>query len=327
MIVDVHHHWLPEAHVRHFERYMGTAEEARRTEDRVTLYRDGLPVFPNIPPEMYDTERQIALMDAAGIGVAVLHTALWPEWCDLAMCREVNDGIAQAVRRYPERLVGLAHVPVGEEGAMRELERAVRDLGFRGVAVNTHVHRLQLPLDARPFWPFWQKVAELDVPVVVHPSALPLEYRMIKDYDLHRTLGRLQDMVAASARLVYSGLFDEFPNLRFIMGHMGGGFYAVAERVLGVYTFHPHNPTSTAGAHLAKLYVDTAPPFWPRTSVSAAVETLGDGNVMLGSDFPIGVSWLDRAVAMIRDMGFAPDITQRIMGDNAAALFKLAGED
>lgn len=324
MIVDAHHHWIPEEHFHTMERYMRPGEEVRRAGGTVTVLRDGLPVFPRIAPEIYQIDRQIELMDAAGIDVAILHTALWQEWNNVEICAFINDEIARAVRTHPTRLVGLAHVPVGEGGAIEELERAVTQLGLRGVAVNSHLHALRLPLDARQLWPFWRTVAELDVPVVVHPSSTPLEYTMLKDYDLHRTLGRLQDMAAAALRLVFSGLLDEFPTLRFIMGHMGGGFFAVQDRVIGVYDFHSHNPRTSARERLANLYVDTAPPFWTRAPMQCAIDTIGASNILLGSDFPIGLSWLTDVVKMIQDMDIDRGAKTQIMGDNAARLFKLA---
>ena len=115
------------------------------------------------------------------------------------------------------------------------MKRCIQELGFRGVAVGAYLVPEQLQLDAPELRPFWRQVDALDVPVVVHPSTLPQEWAMLRDYDLTRSVGRAYNVTVAVMRVLMSGLLDELPHLRLVMPHLGGTFYALGDRYLASY--------------------------------------------------------------------------------------------
>jgi len=326
-LVDVHHHWMPAEHFHGAERWLRPNEEARRTDGVLDIYRDGQRVFPNMREILYRIDDQLATMDRVGVRTAVLCTANWMEWTTMANCRTVNDGLAEVVRRYPDRFVGLAHVPPVEDGALDELKRCVQELGFRGVAVGAYLVPEQLQLDAPELRPFWRQVDALDVPVVVHPSTLPQEWAMLRDYDLTRSVGRAYNVTVATMRLLMSGLLDELPRLRFVMPHLGGTFYALGDRYLGSYFDFGTPEVERERERLRKarerLYFDTAPPHWPVASLRHAVEQLGPEHVLFGSDYPIQESFLERAVRLFEAADFDAPVRQQVGWQNAQRLFGL----
>src|SRR3970040_703254 len=121
-------------------------------------------------------------MDAAGIDAAVLSTGLWQEWNSMEMAPFINDRMAEVQRTYPERIIGLAHVPPFDPRAPRELERAARELGLRGLCLTTNCQGLYL--DAREYAPVYRKAEELGLPIFVHAAGLPREHGLLDDYNL-----------------------------------------------------------------------------------------------------------------------------------------------
>ncbi len=171
---------------------------------------------------------RIALMDAAGVDVAVLSlTSPGCEQLDAAVGSRVaaaaNDALAAAIARHPQRLRGFAAVCTQDvAGAVAELERAVRELGLRGW--KTHSNYGDSFLDERRYWPILAKAEELDVPVYLHPAAPMI--RELRTYGLALAgagFGFGVETALAMMRLVLSGAFDAFPRLKVILGHYGEG--------------------------------------------------------------------------------------------------------
>ena len=326
LLIDVHHHWMPEEHYHGVERWLRPGEEARRANGVLEIYRDNLCVLPNLTTLMYRADAQLEAMDTVGVQTAVLHAANWLEWLTMDNCRTFNDGMAAVVRRYPERFVGLAHVPPLGAGSLDEMTRCVQELGFRGVAVGCHLVPEGLPLDAPALRPFWKRVEELDVPVVVHPS-LPLEYEMLRDYELIVSIGRMYSVTVAVMRLLLSALLEEFPKLRFVLPHLGGSFFALRERLLerhlmfGDENFEPKR--ARLNAALERCYFETGPALWKPISIRHAVDQFGPEHVLFGSDYPIHQSFLERAANTLRDANFDTAVRRQVGHDNAARLFGL----
>ena len=220
MIVDFQHHFVPEDLARKKGIY----------SDNATPVKEGNIPSLTIHSKLYDAEAQLRDMDEAGVDVSVLSCLLgWNGTLD--DCRLINDRFAEIQRQFPGRFVGLAHAPVLEgEGALRELERAVLELGLHGVTITSQVHGV--PLDSPGLYDFYGKVSTLDVPIFVHPALIPMGYEFIKDYDLARILGRELDLALETTRIIAGGILDRFPNLKFVIGHFGGGISAIKDRLV-----------------------------------------------------------------------------------------------
>lgn len=323
MIIDVHHHWMPREHVENLRKYLRPGEVLERKGDVLHISHKGRVLFS--PCSLYyDMEKQIKDMDEAGIDMAVLGISCWQEWNSMAMAPFINDSMAEVQAKYPERFIGLAHVPPFEEGALEELERAIKVLKLRGVCITTNT-KGKYP-DAAEFRPFFKKVAELDVPVVVHAATAPYGEeikRIVWDGIERPILGRALDHSLAVIRTLFSHLLKELPSLKFVHGHLGGALYFTDKDRQGL-----NSPVYQK--YMSQLYFDTAPVGWSKSSIAFAIKSHGVEHVMMGSDYPVHAvagdsSKLKRGVLNIEELDLTKDEKKLILGGNAARVFKVKG--
>jgi 5-carboxyvanillate decarboxylase len=176
-------------------------------------------------------EKRIAEMDESEVDIQVLSLCI--PGCEqfdasdgTAMARKTNDELSQVVKKYPKRYIGLAALaPQDPVGAANELERAVNELGMRGVKLNSHVQGEYL--DNSKYWPIFETAEKLDVPVYLHPTIpSPHILKGFEDYGFPLAgppFGYGVETSLHTMRLIYSGLFDRFPRLKIVLGHMGEG--------------------------------------------------------------------------------------------------------
>ncbi len=175
-------------------------------------------------------------MDEAGIDVAVLSLAApgtepFEPSLGTKIARETNDALAEAIARHPDRYLGYATLaPKDADGACKELERCVKELGFRGW--NTHSNFGDSFIDEKRYWPVLGKAEELDVPVYLHPS-----WPIIKEFQTYGmalagpTFGFGAETALVAMRLITAGVFDAFPKLQIILGHYAEGLPFMLDRV------------------------------------------------------------------------------------------------
>jgi 2,3-dihydroxybenzoate decarboxylase len=172
-------------------------------------------------------DRRIADMDASGIDVQILSlTSPGVQVFDAAtatsLATDTNDQLAEAIRRYPTRFAGLAAVaPHDPKAAVREMDRSVRQLGLKGVIVNSHTRGEML--DDPKFWEIFEAAEALNVPIYIHPQAPPAA--MIGPYVERGLEGALWGFAAETGlhvlAIIRSGALDRFPRLRLVVGHLG----------------------------------------------------------------------------------------------------------
>jgi predicted TIM-barrel fold metal-dependent hydrolase len=182
------------------------------------------------PGEIENIDQRIKEMDATGIDMQVLS---WRNiGCDefevsdgIKWARKINNSLAELVNKYPTRFAAFCNIPMQEPtAAVAELERAAKDLGLKGIKIDSTIKGEYL--DAKKYRPVFKKAEELDMPVFLHPDAMPAD--MEKPYSAYPGLSGASWGYAAEAslhaiRLIYSGLFDEYPRLKVMLGHMGEG--------------------------------------------------------------------------------------------------------
>ena len=316
MIIDVHHHWMPRIMLDECERYLPPTHSAtfdgriwHISKGDVEVFVPDIVKFPSIEEKLKD-------LDEARVDLAVVCTSVMQEWTTLDMGRVINDELAAIRRDHPTRIAGLAHVPPLDPEAPAELERAVLELGMVGACITTNTQGLY-PDDPK-YFPFYRKANELDVPIFVHAASTPVDYENLKPYDLARSLGRALDHTLVTTRVLYSGLMKEFPNLRFLMGHLGGMFFAMKDRFgngLGLL------PLGEIEEFLDRIYYDTAPPVWNPRDIEYAIKNLGIDQVCFGSDYPIRPHWLSRAREIVDGACLSEADRAKLMGGNALRLF------
>jgi aminocarboxymuconate-semialdehyde decarboxylase len=273
-------------------------------------------------------EPRLAVMDAAGIDVQAISTAPHQYYYSLepglgrATSRLINERIAEVVALHPDRFVGLGTVPMqSPELAVAELERAVKELGLRGVEIGTNVAGAELS-DER-FRPFWAKAEELGILVFMHPSGFTDGQRLNQHY-LINVIGNPLDTTVAVSHLIFGGVLDAYPRLKICLAH-GGGFLAAYSGRMD----HAHGaradcrqvierpPTS----YLKKLYFDTI--VFTHHQLEYLKDLYGSDHLLLGTDYPYDMAE-DDPVGFISS---APHLDradrEAIMGLNAARLLKL----
>lgn len=304
-------------------------------------------IFPNIgwePGEwqlmtelLQDTDEQrLAAMDAGGIQTSVLSLAA-PCVQDvvkpsdaISAARHANDVLAEIVAKHPSRYAGLAALPLQDpEAAIEELERGVSQLGFCGALANGYSSVGDLDTaayyDEPQYLEFWERVAALGVPFYLHPrNPLPNERRMYRGREelLGPTWAFTVETATHALRLVTSGLFDRFPTLSIILGHMGELLPFALDRTQQRLEHQSgfELGTSPVETFRRNFYVTTSGNFHT-PSLLAAIGEIGVERVLFAVDYPFervdeGANWFDAAPLTDGDR-------QKIAGDNARRLFRL----
>ncbi|MDP2659218.1 MAG: amidohydrolase family protein, partial [Dehalococcoidia bacterium] len=203
--------------------------------------------------------------------------------------------IREAIGNYPGRFAGLAHVPpLGGEASHLELERASRELGFKGVAIESDIHGVTL--DSRELWPFYERVQGLGLFIFVHPSLKTLGAEMMTDYDLARSVGREFGLVMATIRLINGGVLDDFPGLRVHMSHLGGGVAALMGRIRSYQdkefwgtagdVRHGKLPRRPFDEYFEQIYFDTGGFCGNINAVRSALLEMKPSQILFGTDYP-----------------------------------------
>ncbi len=343
MVIDINMHSLPQylfedektlaAYVRIAPRAYGESAHVTVAEGRKQLIVEKPRGYENLnfSYNTVDPEARIRVMDQAGIDKAILRTPCWEEWLTLDMCKELNDDNARVAGENPDRLMAVATVPPwGDQGCLEELERCITQLGCVGVEMAAHYG--QLYLDDEAFRPHFRKVAELGVPVVVHHTPLPVDYRSLIDYtNVRRSIGRCVDQLTAVSREVFSNLFEELPDLRIIHTMMGGAYFAftnqIAIRKSGVKEeFERFDPIGEKFARALKdnIFFDiTTPTAWSKAQLECAVAEIGAENILYSSSYPVRMDWVLNGVEHVRSLDISDADKDLIFEGNARRLFKI----
>ncbi|MGH7100218.1 MAG: amidohydrolase family protein [Stellaceae bacterium] len=235
-------------------------------------------------------------MDKAGIEIAVLslfQPGIQGERDTATAVRKakaVNDTLAERIARHPARFRGFAAVAMQDpREAADELERAVKELGFKGALINGHTQGVYLD-DARVL-PFWERVAALDVPIYLHPVNPLTIPAAFEDYPglAQAMFGWAAETGGHALRLVLSGLFDRFPSLTVILGHMGEALPFYLWRIDSRFKI---TEPKVALRHLPSAYirrniaVTTAGAFSPEP-LRCTIDAMGQGRVLFSIDYPL----------------------------------------
>ncbi len=278
-----------------------------------------------VPQKNADAKSRLELMDKYGIDVQVLSLtsgALMGFGPDEAakVCKMSNDGIAEFCEKYPERFVGLAAVSlIDVDSALDELNRAVNNLGFKGVILATN--QGGKGLDSPEYEVFFDKVSRFDVPILLHPTNWK-SYSLVDD-KMMTIFGWPFDTTQAVWRLIVGGVLDEFPTLKVVTHHLGAMLPYFSRRAI-----------SYAGTLRRKSLNDYWNQIYGDTAIDGAFESLlcayaffGSERMIFGTDYPFGA---DSGEALVRDnlesvkmMPVPVDVKSCIFYTNAKKLLKI----
>ena len=259
---------------------------------------------------------RIAEMDRGGVELCILSLVApgiqgMPDTSQaIAMARRANDYLAEHVANNPKRLKGFAALPLQDpQAASQELTRCVKDLGFCGALVHGFSQIGQPDsaayYDLPQYRPFWATVQQLDVPFYLHPRS-PLASRQ-QSYEGHSWIagspwGFAVETSVHALRLMSSGLFDEYPNLKIVLGHMGEnlpfGMWRIDNRIArGAITTKAKRPMSQ---YLRDNFYYTTSGVFHTPALTNVISEVGVDRVMYSVDYPFedmgaGKEWFDRA--------------------------------
>ena len=282
--------------------------------------------------EVGDT--RIAEMDAAKIDVQLLSlNSPGVEQSEpaeqISVARESNDFLAEAIKRHPTRLAGFAVLPIAApDKAAEELDRAINKLGFKGTLINGHTRGRYL--DDKFFWPIFERAVALNVPVYLHPTIPPKAV-------VEASFGGFSPPVVATLsgggwgwhietgvhliRMILGGVFDKFPKLQVVIGHLGEGIPFMLPRMNRNFPTEMTKLARPVGAYLRENVHYTFGGFnFPATFMDLLLE-VGVDRIMFSIDYPYGS--MAEARAFLEHLPVSPGDRERIAHGNAEKLYRL----
>jgi aminocarboxymuconate-semialdehyde decarboxylase len=323
--VDIHAHFVPEEYLRLIEAEGEPYGLRLRPGPNGPLIVVGQVAVGPISAHYHDLDVRLKAMNAQGVAVHAL--SLMPPmvyWADgtlgLRLAKVVNNAMAEAGRAHPNRFVGLATLPLQDpEAAIAEAERAVSELGCRGIYLGTNVRGKELTDSS--FLPVFDRIHDLKVPTFLHPLNV-IGAQRLTNYYLHNLLGNPFDTAVAAANLIFSGLLDRFPKLEICLPHAGGALPYLIGRLNRGWKVRQEcralkKPPSS---YLRRFTYDTishAP-----ESLQYLIKLVGIDRVMMGSDYCFDMGY-ERPVKIITALKLSRADQEKILSGNAARLLRL----
>jgi aminocarboxymuconate-semialdehyde decarboxylase len=233
--------------------------------------------------------------------------------------RIINDGMAAAAARHPERFVAMGVIPMQAPGlAIEEMRRCVRDLGLRGIEIGSHVNGRELS-DAN-FRSIFAAAEELGVLLFMHPLGFTHGERLRQHY-FNNVLGNPIESTIAISHLIFDGVLDRFPGLRICVAHGGGYASHYWGRMDHAWRARPDcrvHITRPPSHYLRQLYFDTL--VFDQAELRFMLDTYGADHLCLGTDYPFDMS---EPAALGFHAGLSASDQERVLGGTAAKLLGL----
>ena len=279
-------------------------------------------------PQLKDPSVRLEAMQRMGVDMQVIAPApaqqnYWAgaDLC-LALSRAQNDHVAALAATNPDRFAALGTLPMSAPAfAADEASRGVQELGLRGFQIDTRVNAVELSDPA--FDPVWARLADLDVPLFLHPLGFSDGARL-GPFFMVNTVGQPLEETLAFAHLISGGVLDRFPTLKVVIAHGGGYAPFYVGRMDHAWKVRPEVRRLTAeppSAYLRRLWFDTC--VFRVEHLTALVDMVGADRVMLGSDYPFDMGDPDPTAIVHACPGLDPAARSAILGGTAAALFRL----
>lgn len=324
-IIDIHNHYYPPA----FIDALRSGTSALKVKDD----REGNPVLysPGDANIAVLGHRDIAyrqeVIDQEGVDHQVISltcpgTLLETPARSAMLSALVNDAFADVMATRGRHFTALATLPLNDpEACLVEFDR-VMTLGFKGCMVMGNVNGT--PLAHRQFWPLWERASEAGAIMYIHPT-FPLGVEAMKEYWLMPLVGFLFDTTLAAAHLVFAGVPQRYPGIRWVLGHLGGTIPYLAERLDRGYEMFAEcrkDLTQPPSTYLKTFFYDTVN-FDPM-ALQLAIDFAGVNQILAGSDYPHQIGSIQKMLSSIRSLKLPAAEEALILGGNAARLFEVA---
>ena len=309
-------------------------EYPRYVDDAVTKSRrlwytadTGEPIGDILLNKLLDLEEnRLKNMDAAGISMQALSLTtpgverLEPT-TGTALARNANDLLSKAIRKHPDRFMGFATLaPKDPKGAADELERTVKDLGFKGWKTNSNYGDSYL--DEKKYWPILERAEKLNAFIYLHPTVPAIPQLRAYGYALGGPpFGFGIETALAMMRLVYSGVFDKYPGLRVILGHLGEGLPFLMKRIDFAYerpwidpSVRPNLLKKPSDYLRENMFVTTSGNYF-KGAFLCTHEAVGIDRILLSTDYPYEDS--EECIRFIEGLPISQKDKEKIYYQNA----------
>ena len=285
---------------------------------------------------LFDLENtRIQIMDEHNISMQIVSLAspgvqVFDAEVAATLARDANDVLAQAIKNHPTRLAGLAAIaPHSSAEAVKELDRAINKLGLKGVVINSHTKGQYL--DEDPFRPILAKIADLGVPLYIHPRTPSPQ--MLEPFTKYpglaaATYGFNVETCLHAIRLILSGVFDDFPSLKVVLGHMGEGLLFWIDRIDNRTAFIQTGPgeklrdlKKRPSDYLRENFYISSSGMNYEPQLRFAREMIGPDRILFATDYPM--EDVGHAVEMLDGAQIGDDDRRKIYQTNAERIFGL----
>jgi aminocarboxymuconate-semialdehyde decarboxylase len=321
-IIDFHNHYYPPAYL--------DALRSGSSAVEVTIDSDGNPriFYPGdynicVPGHRdIDYREQVLIehgVDTQVITLTTPGTHVEAPATAVRFAALVNDAFAEVRATKGTRFAPLATLPLNDPAAsVTELDRAMRQLGFPGAMLFSNINGAGL--NEPQFWPIYEKANELGAVLYIHPTH-PVGVEAMTDFWLMPLVGFLMDTTLAAAKIVFTGIPERFPRIRWVLTHMGGAIPYLAERLDRGYEAFSEcraNISCPPSEILKTFYYDTVN-FNP-DAIELAIRFAGVDHILAGSDYPHQIGSIPKMLSSIRGLSLSDADRAAIFGGNAAHL-------
>ncbi|MEK6715305.1 MAG: amidohydrolase family protein [Candidatus Omnitrophota bacterium] len=296
MIIDAHSHWLPQDII-----------------NNAHFFHQGWG----------DIEAHLKMMDETGIDMAVLSYPTSDAHLKLGSISKVariyNDNVGKIIKRYPSRFIGASILPIDNgQDILDEIKRATEKLGFKAISLASSYNGKYL--DDVLFLPVYNEAAQKNIPVFVHSQIInPIGFERVKDPLLTPVIEYVFDTTICIGKLLMADILREFAGVKFIFAYFGGVITHLAGRFEATYGMlrginFVKDLKGNPGEYLKNIYVDTSGDT-KDTNFQAALELLGPGHILWGSDWPAKKD-IAGSINAVRNLKISQEDKQNILGKN-----------
>jgi len=324
-IIDFHNHFYPPEYLEAIKAGPSNVKVTFDSENNPLLHYPG--DYNIVVRGHRDIEYRAEVLANAGVDKQILSfttpgTHVESPERSVELARLVNDGLSKIMTERKDRFSALATLPLNDpEASVIEMERAFNELGFKGVMLHGNVNGIALS-DQR-FWPLYEKADDLNAVLYIHPS-FPVGVEAMTDYWLMPLVGFPFDTTLAAAKLVFSGVVEKYPGIRWVLGHLGGAIPYLAERLdRGYFAFEEcrENIDKPPSEYLKEFYYDSVN--FDVNALEFAIGFAGADHLVAGSDYPHKIGSLEMMVSTIEKLDIFPEAKSGIYAENAARLLEL----